>query len=175
MNRPRITRSRPLFVFDGHCVLCSSGASFIMKHDRRSAVQFASAQSELGSAIYDALGLPVDESYLLIDATGVHTKSDGYFHVAKILGGGWRIAAAAKIIPRPVLDWIYDQVARNRYRWFGRTEQCRLLTDEQRDRLVLDDEELWAQLKIRREAQGEVPMFRDLGESVDGKRQALSD
>ena len=162
MNQPRITRGRPLFVFDGHCVLCSSGASFVMKHDRRSALQFASAQSELGSAIYEALGLPVDESYLLIDATGVHTKSDGYFRLAKILGGGWRIAAAVKIIPRPVLDWIYDQVARNRYRWFGRTEQCRLLTHEQRKRLVLDDEALRAQLMIRSEAEGEVPKFREL-------------
>lgn len=146
MSRLQITRARPLFVFDGHCVLCSSGASFIMKHDRTQAVQFASAQSELGSAIYKALGLPVDESYLLVDAAGVHTKSDGYLRLAKILGGWWRIAAVARLVPREARDWVYDQVARNRYRWFGRTEQCRLLTSEQRDKLVSDDAALWAQL-----------------------------
>ena len=150
MSPPRITRDRPLFVFDGHCVLCSRGASFIMRHDRRRAVQFASAQSKLGSAIYETLSLPIDESYLLIDVAGVHTKSDGYFRLARILGGWWRIAGAAKLVPQPARDWIYDQVARNRYRWFGRTEQCRLLSPEQRSRLVVDDEALWAQLRIRR-------------------------
>ena len=78
MSRQPITRDRPLFVFDGHCVLCSSGASFIMKHDRNHAVEFASAQSKLGSAIYRTLGMPVDESYLLIDQAGTfHTSSSG--------------------------------------------------------------------------------------------------
>jgi predicted DCC family thiol-disulfide oxidoreductase YuxK len=67
LNAPPISRDRPLFIFDGHCVLCSRGASFIMMHDRKHLVQFASAQSELGSAIYEALGMPVDDSYLLID------------------------------------------------------------------------------------------------------------
>jgi predicted DCC family thiol-disulfide oxidoreductase YuxK len=144
-----IRRDRPLFVFDGHCVLCSSGASFIMKHDRRRLVEFASAQSELGNAIYEALGMPVDESYLLIDAIGVHTKSDGYFQLASTLGGWWRLALICKLVPRAIRDWIYDRVARNRYRWFGRTDQCQLLTHDQRSRLVLEDEALWAQLKSR--------------------------
>lgn len=147
MNERQITRARPLFVFDGHCVLCSSGASFIMKHDRTHSVQFASAQSELGKAIYEALAMPIDETYLLIDAAGVHTKSEGYFRLAQILGGWWRIGAIVSLVPRPIRDWIYDQVARNRYRWFGRTEQCRLLTPEQRKRLIVDDEELSNQLK----------------------------
>jgi predicted DCC family thiol-disulfide oxidoreductase YuxK len=149
MSEQLITRNRPLFVFDGHCVLCSRGASFIMTHDKKHIVQFASAQSGLGIAIYEALGMPIDESYLLIDQTGVHTKSDGYFRLANILGGWWRLATVGNLVPRPVRDWIYDQVARNRYRWFGRTEQCRLLSDEQRDRLIHDDDALWAQVKIR--------------------------
>ena len=141
-----ITRQRPLFVFDGHCVLCSTGASFIMKHDRQGRVQFASAQSDLGSAIYEQLGMPIDDSYLLIDATGCHAKSDGYFRLAQILGGAWRVALIGKIVPRPIRDWLYDLVARNRYRWFGQTEQCALLTPEQRNRLVIQDDELRAQL-----------------------------
>ena len=141
-----ITREKPLFVFDGHCVLCSTGASFIMKHDRQARVQFASAQSELGSAVYRKLGMPIDESYLLIDSTGCHTKSDGYFRLARILGGWWRLALVGKLLPRPVRDWLYDRVALNRYRWFGQTEQCVLLTPEQRSRLVTEDETLRRQL-----------------------------
>jgi predicted DCC family thiol-disulfide oxidoreductase YuxK len=121
-----------------------------MIHDCKHVVQFASAQSELGSAIYEALGIPVDDSYLLIDELGVHSKSDGYIRLAKILGGWWRIAAVARIVPRNLRDWLYDIVARNRYRWFGRTDQCRLLTHEQRSKLVVDDQALWVQLKALR-------------------------
>jgi predicted DCC family thiol-disulfide oxidoreductase YuxK len=103
-----ITRERPLFVFDGHCVLCSTGAACIMKHDRKGAVQFASAQSDLGTALYRSIGLSLDESYLLIDADGFHTKSDGYLRLARKLGGWWHFALIAKAIPRPIRDWIYD-------------------------------------------------------------------
>lgn len=145
-----IRRAQPLFVFDGHCVLCSTGAAFIMKHDRKGAVQFASAQSELGSAIYEAVGMPMDQSYLLIDLAGFHTKSDGYFRLAGILGGWWRLALIGKLVPRSLRDWIYDRVASNRYRWFGRTNHCKLLAAEQRSRLVTDDPGLWAQLKGQR-------------------------
>ncbi len=141
-----IRRERPLFVFDGHCVLCSSGAAFVMRHDLEGAVQFASAQSELGNALYRTLGMPIDDSYLLIDSDGCHTKSDGYFQLARILGGWWRLALVGKIIPRPIRDWLYDRVAEHRYRWFGKTQQCSLLTSEQRDRLVVDDADLRAQL-----------------------------
>jgi len=154
MSRRSITRDRPLFVFDGHCMLCSSGAAFIMKHDRIHAVEFASAQSELGSAIYRTLGMPVDESYLLIDQAGVHTKSEGYFRLAKILGGWWRVAIVGRLLPRPIRDRLYDLIARNRYRWFGRTEQCRLLSHEQRKRLISDDEALWAQVSNRSATEG---------------------
>lgn len=144
--RSIIRRQQPLFVFDGVCVLCSTGASFLMRHDVKGRVQFASAQSELGSAIFRKLGKPIDESYLLIDADGWHAKSDGYFQLARILGGSWRLALVFKIIPRPIRDWLYDRVAANRYRWFGKAEYCALLSDEQRTRLVADDAELWAQL-----------------------------
>jgi predicted DCC family thiol-disulfide oxidoreductase YuxK len=135
-----------LFVFDGVCVLCSTGASFLMRHDREGRIQLASAQSELGSANYGKLGKPIDESYLLIDAEGWHAKSDGYFQLARILGGWWRLAEVFRIIPRPIPDWLYDRVAANRYRWFGKADHCALLTDEQRNRLIGDDPELWGQL-----------------------------
>ena len=144
--RDCIRRQQPLFVFDGVCVLCSTGASFLMRHDSEARVQFASAQSELGSAIFRKLGKPIDESYLLIDDEGCHTKTDGYFQLARILGGWWRIGLIFRIIPRPVRDWLYDRVAANRYRWFGKTAYCALLSADQRSRLVEDDAQLWAQL-----------------------------
>ena len=146
-DNPNLRRDRPLFVFDGHCVLCSGGASFVMRHDPDARIQFASAQSELGQRLYAACGMSIDDSYLLIDREGWHTKSDGYLQVAEPLGGWWRLARALRLIPRALRDWAYDQVALNRYRWFGRTNYCALLTPEQRNRLVAEDAQMDQQLE----------------------------
>ena len=146
-DTPILLRDHPLFVFDGHCVLCSGGASFVMRHDPGGRIQFASAQSDLGQRLYAACGLPIDDSYLLIDAQGWHIKSDGYFAVAKHLGGWWRLALIFRLIPRRLRDRVYDKVALNRYRWFGRTEYCALLAPDQQGLLVSADEALERQLE----------------------------
>jgi predicted DCC family thiol-disulfide oxidoreductase YuxK len=141
-----VRRSRPLFVFDGHCALCSGGVAFLLRHDRRGRIDYLSAQSPLGQAIYTRLGLPVDASYLFIDDAGTHVRSAGYFRLADALGGWWRLGKVFALVPRPVRDWLYDRLAANRYRLFGNTEQCALLSPEQRVRLLTDDPELRAQL-----------------------------
>ena len=133
---PNFDDSRPLFLFDGVCVLCSGGASFLMRHDRKAIVSFASAQSPLGSALYRHYGMPIDESYLLLIRGEAFTKSDGYFRLFRELGGAWPLLNAVRIVPRVIRDWVYDRVAANRYRWFGKTDYCTLLTPEQRGRLL---------------------------------------
>lgn len=141
-----LRRDKPLFVFDGVCVLCSSGANSIMRHDPEGHVQFASAQSDLGRSIYKRMGLAIDSSYLLIDPDGTHSKTDGYFQLARILGGWYRLGLVFRIIPRAIRDWFYDRVAENRYRWFGKAEYCGLLQPDQRARLVESDEGLSVRL-----------------------------
>ena len=133
---PAFDDSRPLFVFDNVCVLCSGGASFLMRHDRRKAIAFTSAQGPVGSALYRHYGLELDDSYLFLLDGRAYDMSEGYFRLAHALGGMWRLAALARIVPRPLRDAIYRMVARNRYRWFGKTEACALLTDDQRARLL---------------------------------------
>src|SRR5687768_15838490 len=138
----------PIFVFDGYCVLCSTGASFIMRHDREGKVRFLSAQSPLGAAVYAHFGLPLDASYLLITPDGTFTKTTGFFRLADILGGWFRLGKIFWLVPRPIRDLVYDRVATNRYRLFGKTDQCALLSPDQRARLVTDDEALRAQLAL---------------------------
>ena len=139
----------PIFVFDGYCVLCSTGSSFIMRHDPQGKVRFLSAQSELGKAVYAHFGLPIDASYLLITPEGTLTKTTGFFVLADILGGWFRLGKIFRLVPRAVRDRVYDWVATNRYRLFGKSEQCALLTSDQRALLVIDDADLWAQLAPR--------------------------
>jgi predicted DCC family thiol-disulfide oxidoreductase YuxK len=146
MPRTDLVSPHPIFVFDGVCVLCSTGASFIMRHDPRGKVRFLSAQSPLGSAIYAHFGLPIDASYLLITPEGTFKKTTGFFRLADILGGWFRLGKVFRLVPRPIRDVVYDWVATNRYRLFGKSEQCALLSGEQRARLVADDAGLRAQL-----------------------------
>jgi predicted DCC family thiol-disulfide oxidoreductase YuxK len=133
---PSFDDSRPLFLFDGACVLCSGGASFLMRHDKRAIVAFASAQSSLGSALYRHFGMPIDDSYLLLIWGEGFSKSEGYFRLFREMGGVWRLLNLARIVPVAVSDWLYDRVAANRYDWFGKTDYCRLLSSEQRNRLL---------------------------------------
>lgn len=133
---PDFDDRRPLFLFDGICVLCSSGASFLMRHDHADRVAFASAQSDLGAALYRHFNMPIDESYLLIADGRGFTKSEGYFRLLRDLGGAWRLLAIGRVVPRVLRDWIYDVVARNRYRWFGKADYCTLLTPDQRARML---------------------------------------
>lgn len=146
MGGAGLVSPHPIFVFDGYCVLCSTGASFIMRHDRAGKVRFLSAQSPLGTAVYDHFDLPLDASYLLITPQGTFTKTTGYFKLADILGGWFRLGKVFKLVPKAIRDRVYDWVATHRYRLFGRSEQCALLTREQRERLVVDDPALVAQL-----------------------------
>jgi predicted DCC family thiol-disulfide oxidoreductase YuxK len=123
-------------VFDGVCVLCSGGASWLMRHDRSSRIKFTSAQSPLGRALYAHYGVSMDETYLLIDGGRAFTASGGYVRLCGILGGWWRLLRVGAVIPERLRDAVYALIARNRYRWFGRSDYCQPLTPEQRERLL---------------------------------------
>lgn len=127
----------PLFLFDGHCVLCSRGVSWLMKHDWRGKLRFASAQSALGRELFARFGEDSDATYLLVVGGKAYGRSDGYLKMCGVLGGPWQLCRVAGLVPRRLRDAAYDWLARNRYRLFGTTaEQCALLTQEQRTRLV---------------------------------------
>lgn len=133
---PAFDDSKALFVFDGICMLCSGGASWIMRHDGKARVNFTPAQEALGQALYTHYGIEMDESYLLIADGRAYTASRGYLELCRILGGWWHALRVSAIIPERLRDWLYALIARNRYRWFGKVDYCAPLTNEQRKRLL---------------------------------------
>jgi predicted DCC family thiol-disulfide oxidoreductase YuxK len=133
---PAFDDSRPLFVFDGVCVLCSTGAAFAMRHDEEGRINMASAQSPLGEALYRHFSVDFDDSYLMLRDGRAFTKSAGYLEVFAALGGWWRLLRASGVLPEPLRDWLYDRLAANRYRWFGKADYCALLSEAQRARLI---------------------------------------
>lgn len=78
------------------------------------------------------------ESFVLITGGSAFVKSDAAIHLAEYLRGGWTLLGWIRIVPRPFRDWIYGIVARNRYKWFGRSDVCLVPTPELRTRFIDD-------------------------------------
>jgi predicted DCC family thiol-disulfide oxidoreductase YuxK len=127
---PAFPDDRPIFIFDGYCVLCSGGATWLMRHDKKHFFRLAPAQSPLGAALYAHYGIDWDATYLLVSNGRPYTKSGGYLHMCAVVGGWWKALLILTLIPRPLRDWGYDIVARHRYRWFGKVEYCQLIPDD---------------------------------------------
>jgi predicted DCC family thiol-disulfide oxidoreductase YuxK len=128
----------PLIVFDDVCVLCSAFVQWVLAHDHAQQFWFTSAQGPLGQALYRELGLdPVNfETNLVVIAGVAHGKSDAFIEVATRLGGVWRAASALRLLPRAFRSLLYDLIAQNRYRLFGKRETCWLPRPDLRDRVI---------------------------------------
>ena len=133
---PDFPDDKPIFVFDGVCVLCSGGARWLMRHDRKRVFRMSPAHSSVGAALYAHYGMKMDDTYLLIAGGRAYSKSTGYLEMCRIFGGWWRAVLVLALIPRPVRDWVYDIIARNRYRWFGKVEYCELISPDLKPQLI---------------------------------------
>jgi predicted DCC family thiol-disulfide oxidoreductase YuxK len=123
---PPFVDDRPSIIFDGHCVLCSRFAQFVIKKGRRRHFRLLAAQSDLGKALYTHLGLdPVNYgTNILLQDGRAWFKSDGSIKIFKHLGFPWHFASIARLLPRFVRDGLYDVIAKNRLRWFGTRQVC---------------------------------------------------
>lgn len=126
-------------VFDGVCVLCNGWVRFLLRHDRRGRYRFAAMQGDSGRALLAKHGLDPDDpvSFLLVEDGRAHTDTDAIARVLRGLRGGWRVPAALIIaMPRALRDPTYRFLARNRYRVFGRFDQCTIPTPQQAARFL---------------------------------------
>ena len=135
---PAFPDDKALIVFDGVCVFCSRLARFVAARDAAHQFRFAMAQSELGRALYRHAGLdPVNyESNLLIVDGRFFGKMDAFALTMARLGGLAGLFGVANRMPNGLSDWLYDRIARNRYRMFGRTETCAVPDASWRDRVI---------------------------------------
>ena len=118
-----------IVVFDGQCLLCNRWVQFLLRHDRRGRIRYASMQGATGSALLREAGLPTEnlETLLVIDGAGGRWQHTGaILRLLDALGGPWRLAWAAWLVPAPLRDAAYRLLARNRYRVFGRADTCML-------------------------------------------------
>lgn len=120
---------RPVILFDGVCNLCNSAVQWVIERDKEGRFDFAALQSDaarrrleeiVGEGEIDAL----PDSIVLLDSEGAHVRSAAALRIARGLGSPYALLALGAILPRPLRDAIYDLIARNRYRWFGRRDTC---------------------------------------------------
>lgn len=133
------TIPHPVILFDGVCNLCSGSVQFIIKHDPKHQFRFASLQSDFGQQVSELFNLPMKEfgSFILLEKGVVYTKSSGALRVAKKLSGPWQALYAFMIVPPFIRNGVYNWVANNRYKWFGKKEECWVPTQELQ-RLFID-------------------------------------
>jgi len=134
--------SGPIVLFDGVCNLCDRSVQFILDHDPEGVFRFASLQSQVGRQLASRCGLDSDamDTLVLIDGAECWTRSDGALGIAGRLSAPWRWLALARLVPRVLRDPAYAWVARNRYRWFGTRDECRIPTPDIRARFLDADE-----------------------------------
>jgi len=131
-------RNHPIVLFDGVCNLCSGSVQFILKRDPEGRFRFASLQSEAGRSLMTEHELDPDalSSVVVIEDGGAYQESSAALRIARHLPGAWKLLRVFVVIPRPIRDAVYRLIARNRYRWFGKTEACWLPTTELRARFL---------------------------------------
>ena len=130
--------NKSLILFDGVCNLCNSSVQFILLRDKKDRFRFASLQSDYGQSILKQYNLPTEhfDSLALVENGKLYKKSSGALRIARRLNSLWPMLYAFIIVPPFIRNFVYDFIAKNRYRWFGKKEECMLPRPEWRQKFL---------------------------------------
>jgi predicted DCC family thiol-disulfide oxidoreductase YuxK len=128
----------PVILFDGVCNFCNGAINFVLKHDKKGIFRFAPLQSEAGQKLLQQFNLSTKDfdSFVLVDNGKIYKKSSASLQVMNKLPWYWKEVQIFRVIPTIFRDAIYDFIAKNRYKWFGKKEQCMIPTPEIRSRFL---------------------------------------
>lgn len=128
-----LPKNKNIILFDGVCNLCDASVQFIIKHDKKDVFRFVALQSDLGIEIIKYIGIDarnIDSIILYKPGIAYYYKSSAALEIAKELGGFFSLVIIFKIIPETFRNKMYDFIAKNRYKWYGKKESCMLPTAE---------------------------------------------
>jgi predicted DCC family thiol-disulfide oxidoreductase YuxK len=129
---------KKIVLFDGLCNLCSRSVQFILKHDKKNQFLFGSLQGKSAVEYLQKFNIPADtfNSFLLIDQDRLYTRSSAALHMLKDLGNGWKLLYAFILVPKFIRDGIYNIVAKNRYKWFGKKQSCWIPSQQWKEKFL---------------------------------------
>jgi predicted DCC family thiol-disulfide oxidoreductase YuxK len=126
-----------LILFDGVCSLCNGSVDLIVRNENGNALKFASLQSDLGKEVIKKSGLEnVPDSILFYSEGTLYAESDAVLRVVKFLKMPYNWLVVFRVMPRMIRDGMYRLIARNRYRWFGKRDTCRVPTAQEREKIL---------------------------------------
>jgi predicted DCC family thiol-disulfide oxidoreductase YuxK len=130
-------KNHPILLFDGFCNYCNSWVEFIISRDKKKKFKFAALQSDTGRIILKQHNIPQEnESVVLIYNHKTHLKSSAGLHILFHLGGIYSIPFIFIILPEYVRDFYYDIIARNRYKWWGKRNECMIPNEDIKERFL---------------------------------------
>jgi predicted DCC family thiol-disulfide oxidoreductase YuxK len=134
-----IPKHKKLILFDGVCNLCNSSVQFVIKHDKKNLFMFTPLQSNIGQQIikeYQIDTKKVDSILLYSPETGIDYKSTAALKVAYALGFPNSMLSLFFIVPTSIRNWVYDYIAKNRYKWYGKKESCMIPTPKLKSKFL---------------------------------------
>ena len=135
-----LSNNKKLILFDGVCNLCSSSVQYAITHDKNNVFMFAALQSDIGNQIIKHFKIDASktDSILLYspEKNSLKIKSSAALHVAKDLVFPRNLLSAFLIVPPFIRNWVYDFIAKNRYKWYGKKESCWIPTPELKAKFI---------------------------------------
>jgi len=115
-----------ILLFDGVCNLCNRSVQFVLKHEKQNKILFASQQSKIGQQLLAKFGMSANNinSFVFIENNQIYLQATAAFKVAKHLSFPFSLLQYLAIIPSSISNGVYQIIAKNRYKWFGKKEQC---------------------------------------------------
>ncbi|HPE83816.1 MAG TPA: thiol-disulfide oxidoreductase DCC family protein [Aequorivita sp.] len=133
-----MNKSYKIILFDGVCNLCNGAVTFTIKRDKKNVFRFAALQSEIGQQLISKFNIDTSkvDSIILIDDEKQYEKSSAALHIAKQLSGAYPLLFGFMILPKFIRNAVYDYIAKNRYKWFGKKESCMIPTAELKSKFL---------------------------------------
>lgn len=128
-----LPKDKKIILFDGVCNLCSNAVQYVIEHDKKDIFRFVALQSDLGMEILQHIGIDpkhIDSIVLYEPGVAYYYKSTAAIAIAREFGGVFHLGTIFKIIPAALRNVVYDYIARNRYKWYGKKESCMIPTPE---------------------------------------------
>ena len=127
-----------IILFDGVCNLCNSSVNFVIRHDKKNQFKFAALQSDIGEKLGEEYGIdPMKTDSILFISNNKHfIKSTAALKIARRLSGGYPLFYGLMIIPTFLRNWVYDYIAKNRYKWYGKKESCMIPAKELKSKFL---------------------------------------
>lgn len=130
---------KKIILFDGICNLCNSAVQLVIRYDQKDVFRFVAIQSDLSHEILKHIGINpanIDSIILYEPGLAYYYKSQAAIQIAKNLGGFWHFGTILKIIPTAISNQLYDYIAKNRYKWYGKKESCWIPTKELKSKFL---------------------------------------